>query len=463
MSAYQSRRHFLRIAAGTAAMPAFLANPSQAAARPNIVVMVADDAGWADFGFHGSNIATPNLDRLVQTGKELNRFYVEPVCSPTRASLMTGAPSSRVGIQSPLQTYSKHGLPPQTITIAECLKRSGYDTCISGKWHLGMQPDQYPGKFGFRHSYGYVGPWLDSWTHQTTNFGEHDEAVDQWHRNGELVNEQGEHVTDLIAEEAVRFITTERDPAKPFFLYVPFSAPHTPIQEDDRWVEPYKNTISSQSRRYYAAAMTHMDHAIGQIQSALEQESIADNTLVIFFSDNGGARGGTYTQWLRPPARQYMSYGKTDVLADNKPLRGWKGQMYEGGIRVPAVMHWPGKLKSGVVDAALSVQDIYPTLAGLAGAELPAAGTVEGVDCWPALQGKSLPEDRVIYIQFRNDFAVYKNEWKLIHRGKNPDEGSDELYHLAADPYETTDLARRNPGKLSELKAELQQQYARDM
>ena len=470
-----ARRQFMRASVGYIGLAAEMVLPKRSAAsgnnqdsatvtRPNIVLIVSDDTGWADVGFHGSEIKTPHLDRLIRDGKELNRFYVEPVCSPTRASLMIGRPSSRVGIQTPLQTYSENGLPRDTVSVAEHLRRTGYDTCISVKWHLGMQPEYYPAHYGFRHSYGYVGPWIDSYTHLTTNFREHDEPVCQWHRNGELIDEQGTHVTDLIANEAIRFITSLRNPTKPFFLYVPFSAPHVPIQEDSRWLEPYRNTIDNTSRRYFAGAMTHMDDAIGRIVGTLERVSLKDNTIVIFSSDNGGQRGGEYRQkWMKPPARYYMSYGETDVLGNNEPLRGWKGQLYEGGIRVPALVYWPGKLSSGIVDEVLSVQDIYPTLAHIAGTQIPADSDIEGMNVWQALQGESLPDDRVIYVRLGPRFAILKKGWKLIHLGKNPDEGTNELFHLDTDPYEKTDLSNQNPHKLAELKEELKLQYAQDM
>ena len=469
-----ARRQFMKTSAGCLGIAAGLLEPKQTVAsgtkpdagngnRPNIVVLMADDTGWNDVGFHGSEIKTPHLDRLAGNGKELNRFYVEPVCSPTRASLMTGRPSSRVGIQTPLQTYTKHGLPLDTVTVAEHLRRAGYDTCISGKWHLGMLPHQYPGHFGFRHSYGYSGPWIDSYTHLTTNFRENDEPVPQWHRNGELIDESGAHVTDLIAQEAIRFITDIRNTEKPFFLYVPFSAPHVPVQEENRWVDPYSDTIENISRRYFAAAMTHMDDTIGSILAALDNESLTENTLVLFFSDNGGQRGGEYRErWMKPPARYYMSYGATDVLGDNLPLRGWKGQLYDGGIRVPALMNWPGRLTPGVVDEVMTVQDIYPTLARIAGVPLPSESDVEGIDVSPALDGGSLPDDRVIYIRLGPRFAILKDGWKLIHLGKNPDEGKDELFNLSVDPYEKNECSGQNSGVLAELKEELGRQYALD-
>lgn len=450
-------------AAGFAYNPSHSSSAPKSSDQPNIVIIVADDAGWSDFGFHGSEIQTPNIDRLAREGLELEHFYVDPVCSPTRASLMTGRPPSRIGITGPLQVWDDHALPDDTITIAEMLRRAGYDTCITGKWHLGMRPHQYPGHFGFRHSYGYVGPWIDSYTHFTTNFHGDGEIIRQWHRNGELISEFGEHVTDLITREAVRFITGLRHRDRPFFLYVPYSAPHTPIQEDNRWTDLYADSIENSSRRYFAAAMTHMDDGIGTILTTLEKQGLRDNTLVLFFSDNGGSSGGNFQErWLMPPRAFYMSYGPTDVLSDNSPLRGWKGSLYEGGIRVTALANWPGKISSGKAGAALSVRDIYPTLAHVAGTDIPDGVTVEGDNIWPALTGGEISSGRIMYWRRDPLFAVRKGGWKLIHKGKTLEEGTDELFNIAEDPYETSDMAGSDQRKLRELKEELARQAAMD-
>ena len=243
--------------------------------RPNFLVIVSDDTGFADVGYHGSEIKTSNIDHLARVGVELDHFYVYPVCSPTRAAFLTGRPPSRFGILGPLQIWTPPPFEPGTITLAEMLRRAGYETCISGKWHLGMRPEEGPNHFGFDHSYGYTGPWLDSYSHLTTNFHGDKSSVRQWHRNGELIDETG-HVTDLITDEAIRFIREIRDTSRPFFLYVPYSAPHTPIQEENKWTDMYSDSIENVSRRYYAAAMTHMDDCIGQIISVLEEEQLID-------------------------------------------------------------------------------------------------------------------------------------------------------------------------------------------
>lgn len=430
--------------------------------KPNFIIFLADDAGWRDVGWHDSEIKTPVLDRLAAEGVTLNQFYVYPVCSPTRAALMTGRPPSRFGINGPLQYRDGRGIPPGTVTIAGLLQSRGYDTCISGKWHLGMEPQFIPNNYGFRHSYGYVGPWIDSYTHMTTDFRESMEGIRQWHRNGELIDEPG-HVTDLIADEAIRFLADIRDTSKPFFLYVPFSAPHTPIQEESRWLAPYENTIENTSRRYYAASITHMDDAIGRIIAEVEKQHLGDSTVIIFMSDNGGAKGGVYTNWLVPPAKFNMSYGATDSLGDNRPFRGWKGELYEGGIRVPAFIRWPKRFQAGVCDAPLHVCDMLPTLAALAGATPPKEASVEGVDVLSAIEGKPLRENRVFYWRTGGQYAVRKGDWKMIHKGRKIDEGPDELYNIAQDPYEMHDMSLIYRTQLEDLQHELARQASSDM
>ena len=283
---------------------------------------------------------------------------------------MIGRPPSRVGVTSAVSAqHEEPMLPKGTVTIAELLRRSGYSTGMSGKWHLGNTLELSPDNYGFDHAHGFLGPWVDFYTHRSQQ-----EKV-TWHRNGAYIEQEG-HATDLIADEAIQFITEFRDKDKPFFLYVPFNAPHLPLQEEKRWIEPYEGIIESESRKYYAAAVSHADHAIGRIISTLEEEGLDKDTLVIFFSDNGGEPPGA-RNYLNP-VPTYRTTTATDKYGDSGPLRGAKYSLYEGGIRVAAAMYWPGRLDPRKVDQPMIVYDIFPTIAQLSGITVPEALNIEG-------------------------------------------------------------------------------------
>lgn len=424
--------------------------------QPNILVIIADDLGWNDVGYHGSEIKTPTIDRLAREGIEFNRFYVCSVSSPTRACLLTGRYPSRYGILSPLGDEA--GLPAGTVTIAGLLKQNGYDTEISGKWHLGAVPEGRPMNYGFNTSYGSLRGQIDPYTHL------YKDGRKTWHRNDVLIDEEG-HATDLITEEAIRFINKPRDKGSPFFLYVAYTVPHYPLEEPNEWTDIYKQTVRNESRRNNAGSVTHMDNSIDQILKALKKMGIEDNTIVLFQSDNGGQRS-----WI-PGSIKYndkfsLEYnGKFkahDVLGDNRPLRGWKGSLYDGALRVPAVLIWPGKLKHMRIDEAINVVDIYPTLAFLAGAKIPDGLNIEGFNFWPLINGESISKERTMYWKLNNGTALKKGEWKLIHNGKNLKESADELYNIQIDPYETKDVSKENMRKVTELKKEIQYHLSLD-
>ena len=415
---------------------------------PNVVIIVADDLGWHDVGYHGSEIKTPAIDRLVDEGIELDRFYVQSVCSPTRASLLTGKPPGRYGILSPLG--DEPAFPPETITLAEVLKEKGYETAISGKWHLGTVPEARPLNFGFTSSYGYLRGQIDPYTHLYKNGNR------TWHRNDTLIDETG-HATDLITNEAIRVIEDANKKHVPFFLYVAYSVPHYPLEEPEMWVDIYKDAISNESRRIYAAAVTHMDDAINRIMRTLNKEGLDDHTIVLFFSDNGAQKS-----WHSKT--QYNGKFKgNDVLGDNLPLRDWKTSLYDGALRVPAVIRWKGKLPAGKkIEEAINVEDVYPALAWVAGASVPEEAKIEGINFWPVLNGGEMPEERVMYWRMNYGMAVKKGPWKLVHYGKTPAEGRDELYNVENDPEEKNDMAQGNPNILQDLKKELDHQFSMD-
>ncbi len=410
--------------------------------KPNIVFIIADDLGWKDVGWHGSEIKTPNLDKLAKAGVRLERHYVYPTCSPTRAGIFTGRNPSRFNIHAPIANKSEQSLPLDTLTIARILQMRGYLTALIGKWHLGLSPQVGPRRFGFDFSYGYFHGQIDPYTHLYKN------GALTWHRNDQFVEEKG-HVTDLLTDEAVRFVETQRK--QPFFLWLAHATPHYPLVEEEKWLTPYQDTIKDPSRRLYAASITHMDNAIGRVVIALEKSKQLDNTLIVFTSDNGGFE-------------KYQS--KTDYagkyahpkLGDNTPLRGWKGELYDGGVRVPAFAYWKGKLQPAEAPEIVSMLDWYPTFAKLAGADVPAKAKIEGRDVWPILaRAKEKPADPILYWNVGSRHAVVADGWKLIVNAKNQ---KVELYEMRNEKLDRADDPNR--AKLVHMEGLLKKQRMLD-
>lgn len=410
--------------------------------KPNIIVIIPDDLGWSDVGFQGSSIKTPNIDKLAATGIRLANHYVMTTCTPTRVSFMTGLYPSRYGVVSP--AYGEV-IDPGDPTLASLLKENGYFTAIDGKWHMGSPP-YTPLKYGFQSSYGYFDGQIDPYTH------EYKTGRRSWHRNDEFIDEAG-HATDLITEEAIRVIDEQHD--QPFFLYIAYSVPHYPLDEPEKWTSAYDGIFLSPSRKRYAASVTHMDAGIGKIMDALEKSGQRDNTLVLFISDNGG-------QFSWYSDTQY--HGKYagiphDVLGNNYPLKGWKGDLYEGGIRVPAVVNWPGHLEPGTVDVPIHVSDWLPTLMHITGSEQSLQHLIrDGRNIWPYLTGDSMVEKRTMYWKTGREFAVREGNWKLIVKSES---NKTELYDLDHDFRETTDISKVNPDITSHM-LELLENFKKD-
>jgi arylsulfatase A-like enzyme len=413
------------------------------AERPNIVLIVADDLGWNDVGFHGSEIRTPRLDALARTSVVLNQFYVFPTCSPTRAALLTGRNPSRFGILGPLGLDPKSSLPLATVTLADLLTDAGYATGHVGKWHLGPTFDFGPRQQGFQSAYGYLHGQIDQYKH-------HYKTLDKsWFRDETFIDEPG-HATDLLAREATRFIEQHRE--RPFFLYLAFSVPHYPLQEDESWVQPYGKTIEHKDRRLNAAAVTHMDDAIGHVIDTLDRIDVRRQTLVIFTSDNGGQK-----DWL---ATDYGGeHGPNERLGDNRPLRDWKGSVYEGGIRVPAIVHWPGRLKPTVCNSVLCATDIFPTIAGLIGTPLEPELKLDGIDRWEAFSEEQTRRVHPIYWNTGAQKAIRVGDWKLVESRRTQ---SNELFDLRTDPFETHDRAVGEPDRAGDMHELLERLLAED-
>jgi arylsulfatase A-like enzyme len=417
-----------------------------------MVFMLADDLGRADCGFMGGTvIRTPHLDKLAKAGAILDQFYVQPVCSPTRAALMTGRYPMRHGLQvGVVRPWAQYGLPLEERTLPQALKEGGYSTAIVGKWHLGtFQPAYLPLQRGFDHQYGHYNGAIDYFTH------ERDGGFD-WHRDDRENRDEG-YSTHLLARESERLIR-ERDRSKPLFLYVPFNAVHGPYQVPDEYLKPYGALKGN--RQKYAGMLAAMDEAVGRIVAAIDSEGLRQNTLFVFSSDNGGPSPGSIT--------------------DNGPLRAGKGTLYEGGTRVVAFATWEGRIPAGSkVNAPLHMVDWHPTLLKLAGVSLEQQLPVDGCDAWPAITGKAgSPHEFILLNTAPGKGALRMGDWKLVIGGNMPDseDGPEsgaapkkskgkgkkraaaatlELFNLAEDPNEKNNLAASNPDKVAELRKKL--------
>jgi arylsulfatase A-like enzyme len=428
----------------TVLLAASLPTVATAADKPNVVLIMADDLGYGDVGWHGGPYQTPHLDKLARDSVRLEQHYSLPVCSPTRSALLSGRFNSRFGCTNPVNTRV---FPFDTVTLASALRSVGYETALVGKWHLGSKLEWGPQKYGFDHSYGSLAGGVTSWTHvyKTGEFAR------TWHRDGRFVEEEG-HVTDLLTREAVRFLSTKR--SRPFFLYVPYTAVHLPIDEPKEWLDRYAREPDLGVRQY-GACVSHLDDGVGRILTALDRAGVRGNTVVVFLSDNGGSTG---TQNNDP---QYAGTHPTfQIPARNGTLRGKKGQVYEGGIRTPGLVSWPGRLKPREEHSPVHIADWFPTLAGLAGYEPKADLKWDGADRWPVLAGTAKPEARVLYWlgPGGNSLALRRGDLVLIRQKGKP----DELYDLAADPTQKADLAATRPGTVRELGELLKRVSERD-
>jgi arylsulfatase A-like enzyme len=420
---------------GTSALGLASATLAAAETKPNIVFILADDLGWKDVGYRGSDIKTPNIDKLAESGARLEQFYVQPMCTPTRAALMTGRYPLRYGLQTAvIPSAGRYGLATDEWLLPQALKEAGYQTAIVGKWHLGHFDQKYwPSQRGFDYSYGPLIGEIDHFKHES-------HGVTDWYRNNKLVKEPG-YDSELFGADAVRVINSH-DTKSPLFLYLAFTAPHTPYQAPQNYLDMYKD-IADPSRRAYAAQITAMDDQIGKVVGALEQRKMRDNTLIFFVSDNGGTRSSLFVG---------EAAVKGELPPNNGPYRDGKGSVYEGGTRVVALANWPGRIKPGTVDGMMHIVDIYPSLTALAGTQLGKNKPLDGLDVWPAIsEGKPSPREDMVYNVEPYRAGVRKGDWKLVWTTLLPMQV--ELFDLSKDPSETTNLADQYPDKVKELQA----------
>lgn len=401
--------------------------------RPHIVYIVADDLGFADVGFQGSDIQTPNIDKLAAEGTILRQFYTQPLCTPTRAALMTGRYPLRYGLQvGVIPSGARYGLATDEFILPQALKEAGYATRMVGKWHLGhADRAMWPRQRGFDYFYGALVGEIDHFKHEA-------HGVTDWYRDNELVIEPG-YDTELFGADAVRQIEGH-DPATPLFLYLAFTAPHTPFQAPQAYLDRYPG-IADVNRRTYAAMVSAMDDQIGNVVAALDAKGIREDTLIVFHSDNGGTR-----------SKMFVGEGAVDgdLPPRNDPLRDGKGSVYEGGTRVVALMNWPGHVAAGESAGVMHVVDMLPTIAALAGADIGKAKALDGMDVWQAIGGgKDSPRQDMVYNIDPGVGALRDGKWKMVWTATLPPKV--ELFDLDTDPGEQTDLSAANPDRVAEM------------
>ena len=424
-----------------AALAAGAITPAAAADKPNIVHIVADDLGWKDVGFNGcTDIKTPNLDALAAGGAKFSQFYVQNMCTPTRACLMTGRFPYRYGLQTiVIPTAAGYGLDTGEYLLPQCLGDAGYRTAIIGKWHLGHADQKYwPRQRGFDYQYGAMIGELDYFTHD-----EH--GVLDWFRDNKPVQEKG-YTTTLLGDDAVNYINSQ-DGRQPFYLYLTFNAPHTPYQAPEEYIAKYAG-IAEPTRRTYAAMVDCLDGNIGKVVAALDRKGLRENTLVIFHSDNGGTTDKMF-------AGQMADMSKVVLPCDNGPYRNGKGSLFEGGSRVCALANWPGRIKAQTVDGVIHAVDLYPTLAALAGASTEKCKPLDGLNVWETIAGgKPSPRTEFFYNIEPFRAGLRQGDWKLIWRTMLP--SSVDLFNLADDPYEKNNVAAANPEKVAAMQARIE-------
>jgi len=434
-----ARREFLRhgLAAGSASLLAGVPTPALAAPKgggqPNIVLIYADDLGYGDVGYHGcKDVPTPHIDSIARAGVWFPAGYVTAaVCAPSRAGLLTGQYQQRFGFEDNVGPFRQRptverGTPLDRLNLAERLKQLGYATSMVGKWHEGEKEKFQPPNRGFDEYFGFNNGAARYFIKGNDN--------GRLRRGMEVVDREDEYLTDAFGREAVSFIERQRE--KPFFLYVPFNAIHGPLQAPEAEIARFPGIVSKK-RRTMAAMLASMDRNIGRILQALRKRGIEEDTLVIFLSDNGGkpedARG----------------HGNASV---NTPLRGTKGQYYEGGIRIPFCLQWKAKLPAGQrYDRPVISLDIVPTCLVAAGADIDAAWNLDGINLLPCV-GREQREAPRRYLYWRQlyNWAIRDEEWKLV---KMRHEKQAQLFHLSEDISESRDLAAERPEIVTRLRA----------
>ena len=398
------------------------ADGPDAARKPNIVLIVADDMGYGDLGCYGAkDLSTPNLDKLAAQGVKFTQFYcAAPVCAPMRVSFLTGKYPQRTSLPSnPSSKNPEAGLSPDEFTIAEAMKTAGYTTGIIGKWHMGYAPKFWPSKQGFDENFGPLSGWADYIDHTY-------EKTQNWMYRGDKPDDPPGYLTDVLTKEALSYI--QRHKNDQFFLYLPFTAPHGPHVAPDG--------TRRETRKVYKEIVENYDTNIGKILEALRASGLEDNTVVIFLSDNG-------SDMMSEPE-----------VGSNGGLRGGKRTVFEGGIRTPFFAKWPGHITPGtVVNEPIMSMDIYRTLTNIAGVTLPATAAIDSVDILDVMQGKGKRPREYMFWNFGGQYAARTGKWKIIEQGGRV----VGLYDIEADPAEKIDLSAQQSKVVEDLSIKLAQ------
>jgi arylsulfatase A-like enzyme len=415
-------------------------------ARPNVLLILVDDLGYGDLSSYGAtDLKSPHIDALLKRGMKFNNFYANcPVCSPTRAALLTGRYQDMVGVPGVIRTHPQNSwgyLVPSAVTLANVFQEAGYHTGIVGKWHLGLEAPNVPNQRGFDFFRGFLGDMMDDYYHHRR----HD--VNYMRFNEQQVDPEG-HATDLFTEWTCDFLKQQAQTEQPFFLYLAYNAPHTPIQPPADWLEKVKQREAGidPARAKLVALIEHLDAGIGEVVKTLDETGLSENTLVIFSSDNGGQ----------------LSAG-----ANNGDLRDGKQSMYEGGLKVPTGVVWKGHISPNEeTDFMAMSMDLFPTVCEAAGIKVPAG--LDSVSILPTLEGKTQTPLRKHWFFRRREGgnryggktieAVRSGDWKLL---QNSPFAPLELYNLKTDPLEKENLAEKNRKKFNELSTLLRAEIQR--
>jgi len=410
--------------------------------RPNVIVIYSDDQGAIDLNCYGAkDLETPNIDKLARSGTMFTNFYASPVCSPSRASLLTGLNPQRAGlIGNASELNDAVGMPADRFTMAEMFKSAGYATAHIGKWHLGYKPEMGPNAQGFDHSFGHLAGCIDNYSHFFYWNGPNKHDL---YRNGKEVHYPGQFFPDLMLKEAGQFMATSK--SKPFFMYFAINLPHYPYQGDTMWLEYYNKKGLVYPRNLYAAFMSTLDDKVGQLLKQLADMGLTENTIIIFQSDNG----------YSTEERAHFGGGN----AGN--LRGAKASLFEGGIKVPSIISWPGKLPAGQVREQFAVNtDWFPTLAALCNIKLP-SDDLDGKSLVKVINdGNAITAHEDGYCwAFKKMWVARKGKWKLLGNPVDTSKkgvlnAADSLFlvDLDADPGETTNLTSKYPNVVDTLK-----------